>query len=61
MGEVSLVSPPLRGRPVRPTADTTHRAPPPGDKEQRIRELIREGMSEPLAREEVLGKGWVEP
>jgi P4 family phage/plasmid primase-like protien len=28
---------------------------------QRIRKLIREGMSEKLAREEVLGKGWVEP
>ena len=26
---------------------------------QRIRKLIREGMSEKLAREEVLGKGWV--
>jgi hypothetical protein len=26
-----------------------------------IRELVREGMSERLAREEVLGKGWVEP
>ena len=52
---------PLKGETMRPTADTTHRGPPPGDKEQRIRELIREGMSEPLAREEVLGKGWVEP
>ena len=28
---------------------------------QRIRKLVREGMSERLAREEVLGKGWVEP
>jgi putative DNA primase/helicase len=28
---------------------------------QRIRELVDEGMSEKLAREEVLGKGWVEP
>jgi hypothetical protein len=28
---------------------------------QTIRKLIREGMSEKLAREEVLGKGWVEP
>jgi hypothetical protein len=28
---------------------------------QRIRELVAEGMSESLAREEVLGKGWVEP
>jgi len=27
----------------------------------RVRELVREGMSEMLAREEVLGKGWVEP
>ena len=26
-----------------------------------IRELVREGMSERLAREEFLGKGWVEP
>jgi putative DNA primase/helicase len=29
--------------------------------EQRIHKLIREGMSEKLAREEVLGKGWVQP
>jgi putative DNA primase/helicase len=29
--------------------------------EQRIRKLVREGMSEKLAREEVLGKGWVAP
>jgi putative DNA primase/helicase len=28
---------------------------------QRIRKLVREGMSERLAREQVLGKGWVEP
>jgi putative DNA primase/helicase len=28
---------------------------------QRIRKLVQQGMSEPLAREEVLGKGWVEP
>jgi P4 family phage/plasmid primase-like protien len=28
---------------------------------QRIRNLVRQGMSEKLAREEVLGKGWVEP
>jgi hypothetical protein len=28
---------------------------------QRIRDLVRQGMSETLAREEVLGKGWVEP
>ena len=28
---------------------------------QRIRKLVREGMAERLAREEVLGKGWVEP
>ena len=28
---------------------------------QRIHKLIQEGMSEKLAREEVLGKGWVEP
>jgi putative DNA primase/helicase len=28
---------------------------------RRIRERVREGMSERLAREEVLGKGWVEP
>src|SRR5919112_1537834 len=27
----------------------------------RIRKLVQQGMSEPLAREEVLGKGWVEP
>jgi hypothetical protein len=28
---------------------------------QRIRKLVQEGMSERLAREAVLGKGWVEP
>jgi putative DNA primase/helicase len=28
---------------------------------RRIRERVRQGMSERLAREEVLGKGWVEP
>jgi putative DNA primase/helicase len=28
---------------------------------QRIRNLVRQGVSERLAREEVLGKGWVEP
>lgn len=61
MGEVSLVSPLLRGRPVRPTADTTHKDPPLGDKEQRIHKLIREGMSERMAREEVRGKGRVAP
>jgi len=31
------------------------------EEEQRIRKLIQEGMSEKLAREEVLGKAWVEP
>jgi putative DNA primase/helicase len=30
-------------------------------KKQRIRKLVQEGMSEKLPREEVLGKGWVEP
>ena len=29
------------------------------EREQRIRKLVREGMSEKLAREEVFGKGWV--
>jgi hypothetical protein len=29
--------------------------------EERIRKLVREGMSEEFAREEVLGKGWVGP
>jgi phage/plasmid-associated DNA primase len=28
---------------------------------QRIRKLVEEGMAEKAAREEVLGKGWVEP
>ncbi len=28
---------------------------------RKIRKLVREGMAESLAREEVLGKGWVEP
>jgi hypothetical protein len=31
------------------------------EQEQRIRKLVHEGMSERLAREAVLGKGWVEP
>jgi P4 family phage/plasmid primase-like protien len=31
------------------------------EQRQRIRELVQEGMSEKLAREDVLGKGWVEP
>jgi phage/plasmid-associated DNA primase len=31
------------------------------EQEQRVRRLVDEGMSEKLAREEVLGKGWVEP
>ena len=26
-----------------------------------IRKLVREGMAERLAREEILGKGWVQP
>jgi hypothetical protein len=29
------------------------------EQQKRIRKLVREGMSEKLAREEVLGKGWV--
>ncbi len=28
---------------------------------QKIRQLVREGMAEDIARAEVLGKGWVEP
>ena len=31
------------------------------EQQERIRKLLGEGMSEKLAREEVLGKGWVEP
>jgi putative DNA primase/helicase len=31
------------------------------EQERRVRKLVDEGMSEKLAREEVLGKGWVEP
>jgi putative DNA primase/helicase len=39
---------------------------PPGESAtieqlQRIRNLVRQGMSEKIAREQVLGKGWVEP
>jgi hypothetical protein len=30
------------------------------EQKRRIRKLVDEGMSEKLAREEVLGKGWVE-
>lgn len=52
---------PLKGETMRPTADTTHKDPPLGDKEQRIHKLIREGMSERMAREEVRGKGRVAP
>jgi putative DNA primase/helicase len=32
---------------------------PASYQEERIRELVRQGMSEKVAREEVLGKGWV--
>ncbi len=32
-----------------------------GEQLQRIRQLVREGTSEKWARDEVLGKGWVEP
>jgi hypothetical protein len=28
---------------------------------QRIRDLVRQGMREDIAREQVLGKAWVEP
>ena len=31
------------------------------EQERRVRKLVDEGMSEKLAREEVLGEGWVEP
>jgi hypothetical protein len=31
------------------------------EQERRYRKLVDEGMSEKLAREEVLGKAWVEP
>jgi hypothetical protein len=31
------------------------------DQERRISRLVGQGMREDLAREEVLGKGWVEP
>jgi hypothetical protein len=31
------------------------------EQEQRIRKLVHGGISERLAREAVLGKGWVEP
>ncbi len=31
------------------------------EQRRRIHKLIDEGMSEKFAREEVLGKGWVEP
>jgi Bifunctional DNA primase/polymerase, N-terminal/AAA domain len=57
-----MVSPPLRGRPVRPAADTTPltQAVTP-EQQRRIGKLVREGMSAKLARTEVLGKGWVEP
>jgi putative DNA primase/helicase len=35
-------------------------APPPGAVEQRIARLVREGMAERFARDEVLGRGWLE-
>jgi hypothetical protein len=44
--EVSLVSPSLKGQ---------------GQGQERIRTLVQQGMSEELAREEILGKGWVAP
>jgi hypothetical protein len=30
------------------------------EQERQIQRLVREGMSESIAREEVLGKGWVD-
>ena len=53
---------PLKGETMRPAADTA--APKGGvtpEQQQRIRKLVREGMSKTLACAEVLGKGWVEP
>ena len=39
----------------------THTGGVSDDQGRRIRKLVREGMSEKLAHEEVLGKGYVEP
>jgi hypothetical protein len=45
-----------------PSADGENKSEPSeAASEERIRQLVREGMSENLAREEVLGKAWVRP
>jgi hypothetical protein len=45
-----------------PSANGENKSKPAdGTSGERIRKLVREGMSERLAREEVLGTGWVEP
>jgi hypothetical protein len=49
---------------ARSTNSQTHHHSDPGltpEQGGRIRKLMREGMSEKLAHEEVLGEGWVEP
>jgi hypothetical protein len=46
------------------TNSQTHTHPgaaPTQEQVQRIRNLVRQGMSDKLAREQVLGKGWVAP
>jgi len=43
------------------TNSQTHTGSVSEDQGRRIRKLVREGMSERRAREEVLGKGWVAP
>jgi Bifunctional DNA primase/polymerase, N-terminal/Primase C terminal 1 (PriCT-1)/AAA domain len=53
--------PPFKGGPSGPASVAPSTNELTGDQRRRIRKLIREGMSEKLACEEVLGKGWVEP
>ena len=43
------------------TNSQTHTGDMTEDQERRIRKLVHEGMSERIARETVLGRGWVEP
>jgi Bifunctional DNA primase/polymerase, N-terminal/Primase C terminal 1 (PriCT-1)/AAA domain len=53
--------PPFKGGPSGAASARPSKNKLTEDQRRRIRELVREGMSEKLALEEVLGKGYVEP
>jgi hypothetical protein len=53
--------PPFKGGPSGPASAPPSTNELTEDQRRRIRKLARDGMREDLAREEVLGKGWVEP